>query len=174
MALELAWRVQNLLSCAHRSARGHFTHVWFFATLSTITCQAPLPMGLSRQEYWRRLPLSLPGDLPNPGIQPMSPASPALQENSVWWATWEGPAHKSTPTWKEAWSSQVDRSHLAENTQPGLFLANTSLLNELVGTVTMVAGVEAVHVPSSMNLCSPQDWFSCHARPVLPLQTALL
>jgi len=40
-------------------------------------------MGFSRQEYWNRLPCPPPGDLPNPGIEPKSPVSPALQENSL-------------------------------------------------------------------------------------------
>ena len=35
--------------------------------------QAPLSMGCSRQEYWSGLPCPPPGDLPNPGIEPMSP-----------------------------------------------------------------------------------------------------
>ena len=35
-------------------------------------------MGFSRQEYWSRLPIPTPGDLPNPGIEPVSLASPAL------------------------------------------------------------------------------------------------
>ena len=38
------------------------------------TCQAPLSMGFSRQEYWSRLPFPSPGDLPDPGIEPGSPA----------------------------------------------------------------------------------------------------
>ena len=36
----------------------HFNHVWPFATLWTVTCQAPLSMGFSRQEYWSGLPFS--------------------------------------------------------------------------------------------------------------------
>ena len=40
--------------------------------------QAPLSMGLSRQEYWSVLPCPPPGDLPDPGIKPRSFASPAL------------------------------------------------------------------------------------------------
>ena len=40
--------------------------------------QAPLSMGFSRQEYWSGLPCPPPGDLSNPGIEPASPASPAL------------------------------------------------------------------------------------------------
>ena len=35
-------------------------------------------MGFSRQEYWSGLPFPTPGDLPNPGIEPMSLASPTL------------------------------------------------------------------------------------------------
>ena len=44
--------------------------VGLFATPWTVARQAPLSMRFSRQEYWRRLPFSSPGDLPNPGIEP--------------------------------------------------------------------------------------------------------
>ena len=47
----------------------HFSHVWLFATLWTIACQAPLSTGFSRQEYWSGLPGPSQGDLPNPGIE---------------------------------------------------------------------------------------------------------
>ena len=40
--------------------------------------QAPLSMGFPRQENWRGLPFSSPGDLPDPGIEPMSIISSAL------------------------------------------------------------------------------------------------
>ena len=40
----------------------------------TVACQAPLSMGFSRQEYWSGLPCSSLVDLPNPGIEPGSPA----------------------------------------------------------------------------------------------------
>ena len=43
----------------------------------TIAHEAPLSMEL-RQEYWSRLPFPPPGDLPDPGIEPESPTSPAL------------------------------------------------------------------------------------------------
>ena len=49
-----------------------------FATPSTVACQAPLSMEFSRHVYWSRLPFPTPGDLPDPGIEPMSPESPAL------------------------------------------------------------------------------------------------
>ena len=40
----------------------------------TAACQAPLPMGFARKEYWSGLPFPSPGDLPYPGIEPRSPA----------------------------------------------------------------------------------------------------
>ena len=49
-----------------------------FVILWTVARQAPLSMGFSRQEYWSGLPCPLPGDLPNPGIEPASLMSPAL------------------------------------------------------------------------------------------------
>ena len=42
--------------------------------LHGLACQDPLSMGFSRQEYWNGLPFSSPGDPPDPGIQPGSPA----------------------------------------------------------------------------------------------------
>ena len=49
------------------------SHVWLFVTPGTVACQAPLSMGLSRQEYWCRLPCPPAGDLPDSGIEPESP-----------------------------------------------------------------------------------------------------
>ena len=40
----------------------------------TVACQAPLSMEFSRQEYWSGLPPPNPEDLPNPGVELMSPA----------------------------------------------------------------------------------------------------
>ena len=56
----------------------HFSHVQLFATLWTVACQAPLPMGFSRQEYWRGLPCLSLGDFAEPEVEPMSLMSPAL------------------------------------------------------------------------------------------------
>ena len=49
------------------------------ATPWTVDCQAPLSLGFSRQEYYG-LPFPSPGDLPDPGIKPVSPA---LQAHSL-------------------------------------------------------------------------------------------
>ena len=46
--------------------------------LRTAACQAPLSMGFLRQEYWSGLPFLPPRDLPDPRIEPLSPASPVL------------------------------------------------------------------------------------------------
>ena len=45
-----------------------------FVTPWPIACQAPLSMGFLRQEYWIWLPFPSSGDLPDPGIETMSPA----------------------------------------------------------------------------------------------------
>ena len=55
-------------------------HVQLFATPWTVARQAPLSMGFSRQEYWSGLPFPSPGDLPDPGVEPKSPA---LQADSL-------------------------------------------------------------------------------------------
>ena len=45
-----------------------------FVTQWTVALQAPLSMGILQQKHWSGLPSPLPGGLPNPGIQPRSPA----------------------------------------------------------------------------------------------------
>ena len=52
--------------------------VRLFVTLWTVARQAPLSMGFPRQENWSGLPFPPPGDLPDPGMEPVSPVSPAL------------------------------------------------------------------------------------------------
>ena len=54
--------------------------VGLFVTPWIVAQQAPLSMGFSRQEYWSGLPCPPPGDLPNLG---MEPGSPALQADSL-------------------------------------------------------------------------------------------
>ena len=53
------------------------SHVQLFETPWTVAHQAPLSMGFPRQEHWTRLPFPSPGYLPDPGIEPRSPASQA-------------------------------------------------------------------------------------------------
>ena len=56
----------------------------------TVALQAPLSMGFCRQEYWSGLPFPSPGDLPNPGIEPGSPA-------------WQADALSSEPPGNTKW-----------------------------------------------------------------------
>ena len=63
--------------------------------LWAVARQVPLSMGLSRQEYWNGLPCPPPGDLPDPGIKPMSLVSLALAGRLfITSATWEAPGGK--------------------------------------------------------------------------------
>ena len=54
------------------------SHIQLFATLWTVAHQAPLSMGFPRQADWSGLLFPSRRDLPNPGTEPASPASPAL------------------------------------------------------------------------------------------------
>ena len=70
----------------------HFSGVRLFVTLWTVAHQAPLSMKFSRKEYWSGLPFPSPGNLPDPGTDPMSPAIPALQADSLPLCHWGSPA----------------------------------------------------------------------------------
>ena len=72
----------------------HFSCVRLFATLWTRAIQASRSMRFSRQKYWSGLPCLPPGDLPNPGIEPMALKSPALANGFF-----------TTRTTREAWLS---------------------------------------------------------------------
>ena len=94
--------------------------VRFFVTPWTVAYQASLSMGFSRQEYWSGLPFPSPGDLPDSGIEP---GSPALETDVL---TSEPPGkpsrsllvnyseeamapHSSTLAWKIAWMEEPGR-----------------------------------------------------------------
>ena len=68
---------RNLLCCA---VLGHSVMFDCLQPHGLLTLQAPLPMGLSRQEYCSGLPCPPPGDLPNAGTEPRSPV---LQADSL-------------------------------------------------------------------------------------------
>ena len=74
-------------------------HVQLFVTPWIVIHQAPLSIGFPKQEYWSGLPFSSPGDLPEPGIKPISasstltgrffttepPGKPVLSLTSIFW-----------------------------------------------------------------------------------------
>ena len=61
-----------------RCVLSRFSRARLFVTPWTVAHQAPPSMGFPRQEYWSGLPFPSPGDLPHPGIEPVSFMSPAL------------------------------------------------------------------------------------------------
>ena len=67
---------RRLLCCTH-SCPTHLVTPW------TVACHVSLSMEFSRQEYWTGLPFPTPEDLPDPGIKPVSLASPALAVDSL-------------------------------------------------------------------------------------------
>ena len=71
-----------------------FSRVQLCATPWTVARQAPLSLGFSRQEHWSGLPCPPPGHLPDPGIEP---GSPALQVDSLLLSHQEGPEGGHAP-----------------------------------------------------------------------------
>ena len=70
--------------CARARVHTHtLSHVQLFATPWTVARQGPLSMEFPRQEYWSGLPFPSPGGIPDPGIKPMSPVSPAWAGGSL-------------------------------------------------------------------------------------------
>ena len=66
--------LQSFPANTWRSEVKSLSRVRLFVTQWTVAYQAPPSMGFSRQEYWSGLPFPSPGDLPDPGIKPGSPA----------------------------------------------------------------------------------------------------
>ena len=64
----------------YTQVQSRFSRAQLYVTPRTVARQAPLSMGLSRQEYWSGLLCPSPGDLPDPGIEPRFPT---LQADSL-------------------------------------------------------------------------------------------
>ena len=69
------------------------SYVQLFATLWTVAHQAPLSMGILQARKLEWVPCPPPRDLPDPGIEPESPASPVLQVDSLCTETPGKPIH---------------------------------------------------------------------------------
>ena len=79
MTVESSWR--ECSTVLGGSGGGSVTKLGLTLGITwTVAHQAPLSIGFSRQEYWSGLPFPYPGDLPNPGIEP---GSPALQADAL-------------------------------------------------------------------------------------------
>ena len=96
----------SMLSC--------FSRVQLFVTPWTKVHQAPLSMGLFRQEYWCGLPYTPPGDLPDPGVQPMSLMSPTMAGGIFTISTpWR--AHVRDSQWEFAELCREPKAVLCDN-----------------------------------------------------------
>ena len=87
----------------------------------SMDCNPPIPLSMefSSQEYWSGLPFLSPGDLPDPGIEP---GSPALQADAL----------SSEPPGSEGRSFPNYRSLAFTNFNSILFLSNSSFMESLV------------------------------------------
>ena len=120
-----------------------------FATPWTAVHQVPLSIRFSRQRYWSGLPFPSPGDLPNPGIEPGSPALQAdslltelqgkqmvkrmstMQETQVRFLGWEDPLekemaiHSRTIAWKIPWTEEPGRLQSVGSQRVGHYWATS-------------------------------------------------
>ena len=80
-------------------------HVWLFATLWTVAHQVLLCMEYARRWYWSRLPFPPAGDIPDPGIEPIPPAHPAMQLDSSPLSHWVSPTRD--PFLTKIWAHTV-------------------------------------------------------------------
>ena len=114
----------------------HFSCVQHFATPWTAAHQAPLSMGFSRQEYWSGLPCPPPGDLSDPGIEPVSLTSPSLAGGS------SPLAPPGKPTWR----------------------GTEAKYQQLVPTCRHV-GSESSSPHQTFRCCLPDQWLQPHMSP---------
>ena len=119
-----------------------FSHVQLFVTLWTVARQAPLSMGFSRQEYWRRLPCLLPGDLPDPGIEPRS---------SAWQADSLQLSHKRSPQFSSFQS--LSRVRLFATPWIAAHRASLSITNSR--SLLKLMSIESVMPSNHLILCHP-------------------
>ena len=127
----------------------HFSCILLFVAPWTAAHQAPLSMGFSRQEYWNGSPCPPPGDIPHPGIEPMTPVSPALQVDSLPLSHPEAPknghALEQIPVLLRLWLREACGKH-------GLYV-NTSVNPE-----EQHWGHQSVILPAEGNLSAAFSW----------------
>ena len=123
------------------------SYVWFFLTSWTITCQASLFMEFFRQKYWSGLPSPSLGDLPEPGIKPLSPVV-------------AGGLFATVPPGKH-WNSQCvcyNHSVVSDSLQPGFSvhgILQARILEWVVG------------ISTSRGSSRPRDWTQVSCLPAL-------
>ena len=115
------------------------------ATLRTVAYQASLSMGFSRQEYWSGLPFPSPGNLPNPGIEPRSPALEADAGLMGW---------RSNVRWGGKTVGQPSVPPCVQSTDPAMLCAPRG---ERATSLFQSASVCAKSLQSCLTVCNPMD-----------------
>ena len=111
------WSILCMPMCAQSlQSRPTFCNPW------TMALQVPLSMGFSRQEYWSGLRCPPPGRLPDSGIEPASPVSPALWI-LYWWATGEGQFYVYFTTIFKNWKKKKTKQKRSPFFKSGAFSA---------------------------------------------------
>ena len=155
------------------------SHVQLFATSWTLAYQAPLSIGFSRQEYWSRLLCPPPGDLPDPGIEPMSLTSPALRTGFFLGGrgvVWKGPGlcyWHLPPQPPKCCSSHPERMALVVSTY--LTKAGTAEKNFLDISISYIGQCFCLNAPVFLPSCSTtvQTLFYFALRKIILCQTLI-
>ena len=141
-----------------------FSCVLLFVMLGTVACQAPLSMGISRQEYRSGLPCPPPRDLPHPGIEPMSLTSPALAGGFfTTFTTWEAPWTKNAPACKSkndiaAIKPSASTALYAEHWGNSGWEKNKLLALDKVHTKGRISMSDDSHLPIHRNVLKSLIW----------------
>lgn len=112
--LRIHWGVRRQISNALRVSVPTLSYVWLFTAPWATVCQPPLSIGSSRQKYLSALPFLPPGNVPDPGLKPMSPESPELAGRFFTTEPREKPAYR-IPIIKRSFCKWLSR-YMLENT----------------------------------------------------------
>ena len=153
-----------------------FSRVWLFATPWTVAYQAPLSVGFSRQECWSGLPFLSPGDLPNPGIEPRSPAlqadilpskppgKPSMRDECNCPVVWTFFSTATLGNWDEDWPFPVPWPLLGfPDFLTYLRASSFRILNSSAGIPSSPLALLAAVLPKAHWLHTPQclaEWES--------------
>ena len=138
--------------------------LWVLVTLSYLTlcdpmdcsyCQVPLSMEFSRQKYWSGLPFPSPGNLPNPGVEPGSPA--LAGRFFIVWATRKSPGCCKEPSsdYFHYYRCPLDRKEISPQSLPcwGEATSATTMGNGLFSQLNCLKS-SIIHLVSSRHMVS--------------------
>ena len=174
---QICHSIRATYACIHFVA---VCRVWLFATPWTVSRHAPLSTGFLSQEYWSGLSFPSPRDIPNPGIGPASPASPAFQADSLplnylgspnmsrkcikYWGLW-GPSKLAYLfSASDQIRSDQSLSHVRLFATPWIAACQASLSITNSRSSLRLMSIESAMPPSHLILCHPLLFLN----PILP------